>query len=429
MSNILKINAMEVLDSRGNPTVKVEVWTELGSYGSAMVPSGASTGSREAIELRDGDKKRYSGKGVLKAVDNVNNVIAPKIEGFEVTNQVLIDKKMIELDKTENKSNLGANAILGVSMAVLVAAANELEIPLYQYIGGVNATLLPVPMLNIINGGEHADNTIDFQEFMIVPVGAKTFKEAVQTASEIFHKLKHILHSDGQVTAVGDEGGFAPNLSAEEALQLIVKAIEEAGYTTENVKIALDCASSELYDEKNKVYVFKGEGKTRTTDEMITYFQELIAKYPIISIEDGFAESDWDGFIKAQKILGESVQLVGDDLFVTNPKITAEGIKKKAANSVLIKVNQIGTITETIQTIQMAQRAGWTAVVSHRSGETEDTLIADLAVGLNTGQIKTGSMSRSDRIAKYNRLLAIEAELENASQYASFDAFYNLRNN
>lgn len=429
MSNILKINAMEVLDSRGNPTVKVEVWTELGSYGSAMVPSGASTGSREAIELRDGDKKRYSGKGVLKAVDNVNNVIAPEIEGFEVTNQVLIDKKMIELDKTENKSKLGANAILGVSMAVLVAAANELELPLYQYIGGVNATLLPVPMLNIINGGEHADNTIDFQEFMIVPVGAKTFKEAVQTASEIFHKLKSILHSDGQVTAVGDEGGFAPNLSAEEALQLIVKAIEEAGYTTENVKIALDCASSELYDEKNKVYVFKGENKTRTTDEMIIYFKELISKYPIISIEDGFAESDWEGFIKAQEILGESVQLVGDDLFVTNPKITAEGIKKKAANSVLIKVNQIGTITETIQTIQMAQKAGWTAVVSHRSGETEDTLIADLAVGLNTGQIKTGSMSRSDRIAKYNRLLAIEADLENASQYASFDAFYNLKNN
>lgn len=429
MSNILKINAMEVLDSRGNPTIKVEVWTELGSYGSAMVPSGASTGSREAIELRDGDKKRYSGKGVLKAVDNVNNIIAPQIEGFEVTNQVLIDKKMIELDKTENKSKLGANAILGVSMAVLVAAANELELPLYQYIGGVNATLLPVPMLNIINGGEHADNTIDFQEFMIVPVGAKTFKEAVQTASEIFHKLKDILHSDGQVTAVGDEGGFAPNLSTEEALQLIVRAIKDAGYDTENIKIALDCASSELYDEKNKVYAFKGEGKNRTTDEMITYFKELIAKYPIISIEDGFAESDWDGFIKAQKILGESVQLVGDDLFVTNPKITAEGIKKKAANSVLIKVNQIGTITETIQTIQMAQKAGWTAVVSHRSGETEDTLIADLAVALNTGQIKTGSMSRSDRIAKYNRLLAIEAELENASQYASFNAFYNLKNN
>lgn len=433
MSRILEIKGSEILDSRGNPTVKVEVWTELGSYGVAMVPSGASTGSREALELRDGDQKRYFGKGVLKAVTNVNEKIAPEICGLEVSQQALIDKTMIKLDGTDNKSKLGANAILGVSMAVLKAAAAELELPLYQYIGGVNARVLPVPMLNIINGGEHADNTIDFQEFMIMPVGAKNFAHAVQIASEIFHTLKKILHDQGQITAVGDEGGFAPDLNTEQALDIIIEAIKKAGYKPgEEVMIALDCAASELYNQDTKKYHFKKQSKKegkliqKTSDEMIEYFEELIKKYPIISIEDGLAEGDWEGFVKCQKKLGAKVQLVGDDIFVTNPKLTKEGIVQKAANSVLIKVNQIGTITETIETIQMAQKAGWTAVVSHRSGETEDTLIADLAVALNTGQIKTGSMSRSDRIAKYNRLLAIEDELDITKVYQGKSAFYNL---
>lgn len=437
MSKIIEIYGREVIDSRGNPTVQVEVYTELGGYGSAMVPSGASTGSREALELRDGDKSRFQGKGVLKAIENINDVIAPEIIDWEVTDQVGIDQKMIELDGTEFKKKLGANAILGVSMAVLKAAADELCVPLYNYIGGVNGKKLPVPMLNIINGGEHADNTIDFQEFMIMPTGAKSFKQAVQMASEIFHTLKAILHQRGEVTAVGDEGGFAPNLaSAEEALSVITEAIKKAGYKTgkEGVMIAMDCAASEFYGEDKK-YHFKGEAKAsgkadvvRTSEEMVDYLASLVEKFPhIISIEDGLAESDWNGFKLLVDKIGHKTQIVGDDLFVTNPKITAEGIAKNVANSVLIKLNQIGTVTETIDTIQLAQKAGWTAVVSHRSGETEDTTIADLAVGLNAGQIKTGSMSRSDRISKYNRLLAIEDELDSASVYEGIKTFYNLK--
>lgn len=437
MSKIIEIYGREVIDSRGNPTVQVEVYTELGGYGSAMVPSGASTGSREVLELRDGDKTRFQGKGVLKAIENINDIIAPEIIDWEVTDQVGIDQKMIELDGTEFKKKLGANAILGVSMAVLKAAADELGVSLYNYIGGVNCKKLPVPMLNIINGGEHADNTIDFQEFMIMPTGAKSFKEAIRMASETFHTLKAILHQRGEVTAVGDEGGFAPNLaSAEEALSVITEAIKKAGYKVgeEGIMIAMDCAASEFYGEDKK-YHFKGEAKAsgkadivRSSEEMVDYLATLVEKFPhIISIEDGLAESDWDGFKLLVDKIGHKTQVMGDDLFVTNPKITAEGIAKNVANSVLIKLNQIGTVTETIDTIQLAQKAGWTAVVSHRSGETEDTTIADLAVGLNTGQIKTGSMSRSDRIAKYNRLLAIEDELDSASVYEGIKTFYNLK--
>ena len=450
MSKIEKIYAREVLDSRGNPTVQVEVWTEFGGYGSAMVPSGASTGSREALELRDGDKSRYQGKGVLAAVNNVNTKIAGAIIGLEVTNQVAIDNIMITLDGTNFKKNLGANAMLGVSMAVAKAAASELEIPLYRYLGGVSAKKLPVPMLNIINGGEHADSAIDFQEFMIMPVGASTLCEALRWSAEIFHTLKKILHDKGDITAVGDEGGFAPHFNwvyenqnletfkthtpAEVALDLIVEAIQQAGYKPgENgVMIAIDCASSELYFDDKKYHFKKiekvtGQEWAMTTEEMVAYLDKLVDKYPIISVEDGLAEADWDGFQLQVKTMGHKIQIVGDDLFVTNPKITAEGIAKNAANSVLIKLNQIGTVTETIDTIKLAQKAGWTAVVSHRSGETEDTTIADLAVALNTGQIKTGSMSRSDRIAKYNRLLAIEDELGQAAEYDGIKTFYNLK--
>ncbi|WP_339034480.1 phosphopyruvate hydratase [Spiroplasma endosymbiont of Cantharis rufa] len=448
MSKITSIIAREVLDSRGFPTVQVDVTTEFGGFGTAKVPSGASTGSREALELRDGDKKRFNGKGVLKAVENVNTKIAKEIIGMEVTEQVKIDTKMCELDGDDFKKNLGANAILGVSLAVAKAAASELEIPLYRYIGGTNARRLPVPMLNVINGGEHADSAIDFQEFMIMPVGAPTFSESLRWASETFQALKTLLHDKKDITAVGDEGGFAPNFAwaypketieafkaktpVEVALDLLVEAIKKAGYKTgkDGIMIAMDCANSELYI--NGKYHFKkiekltGKEWALTTDEMVSFLDKLVDKYPIISIEDGLAESDWDGFQKQVKVMGHKIQIVGDDLFVTNPKITAEGIEKKAANSVLIKLNQIGTLTETIETIQMAQKAGWTAVTSHRSGETEDSTIADLAVALNTGQIKTGSMSRSDRIAKYNRLLEIESELGEAAIYDGLKSFYNL---
>ncbi len=436
MSKIIKVLGREVLDSRGNPTIQVEVFTEFGGHGSAMVPSGASTGSREALELRDGNPKLYQGKGVLKAVANVNGPLSKIVIGMDVLDQVAVDQAMIVADGTEFKKKFGANAILGISLAVAKAAADELQVPLYRYIGGVNAKKMPVPMLNIINGGEHADNTIDFQEFMIMPVGAKTIKDAIRWSSEIFHTLKKILHDKGHITAVGDEGGFAPDISTEQALDVITEAIKKAGYSAgpTGVMIAMDCASSELYTADKK-YSFKGETKfkkeksvVRTTDQLVKYLDDLIKKYPhIISIEDGFAESDWDGFKKHVETSGSKIQIVGDDVFVTNPKITAEGIKKGVANSVLIKVNQIGTLTETIDTIQLAQKAGWTTVVSHRSGETEDTTIADLAVALNTGQIKTGSMSRSDRIAKYNRLIQIEDELGTDAEYDGIKTFYNLK--
>lgn len=437
MSKIKNIRALEVLDSRGNPTIQVEVWTENNGYGKALVPSGASTGTKEALELRDQDPKRYLGKGVLKAVSNVNDIIAENIIGWEAQHQKLVDDALIKLDGTENKTVLGANAILGVSMAVMKAAADELNIELYKHIANIaemEPKKLPVPMLNIINGGEHADNTIDFQEFMIMPVSAKTFKEAIRISAEIFHTLKKILHNKGMTTAVGDEGGFAPDLDNESALEVIMEAIKQAGYEpNRDIKIAMDCAASELYDVERKLYIFKkiskktGKEVIKTTDEMITFLEELVNKYPIISIEDGLSEHDWEGFIKLTNKIGNRVQIVGDDLFVTNPKITSEGINKKAANSVLIKVNQIGTISETIDTILMAKKANWTAVVSHRSGETEDTTIADLAVGLNTGQIKTGSMSRTDRIAKYNRLLTIEHILGENAEYDGIKSFYNLK--
>lgn len=432
MSRITDVRAIEVLDSRGNPTIQVEVWSEFG-YGKALVPSGASTGELEALELRDNDGKRYMGKGVLKAVANINKTIREEVVGMDVTNQLLVDQVMIKLDGTDNKEKLGANAILGVSIAVMRAGADEVGLPLYQYIGGINARKLPVPMLNIINGGEHADNTIDFQEFMIMPVSAPNFKEAIRMAAEVFHTLKKILHDAGDTTSVGDEGGFAPNLDNEGALDVIVKAIETVGYKAgTDIKIAMDCASSELYDKERKIYVFKklskksGKAVEKTTDEMISYLEQLVNKYPIISIEDGLSEHDWDGFVKLTEKLGNKVQIMGDDIFVTNPKITKEGIEKQAANSILIKVNQIGTMSEAIATIQMAQKANWTTVVSHRSGETEDTTIADLAVALNTGQIKTGSMSRTDRIAKYNRLLTIAEELGVTGEYDGMETFYNL---
>ncbi|WP_322959799.1 phosphopyruvate hydratase [Mycoplasmopsis felis] len=451
MSAIKKIHAREVLDSRGNPTVQVEVYTELGGYGSAMVPSGASTGSREALELRDKGSKYennwFGGKGVMLAVDNVNQQIAPKIQGIEVTEQRLIDQTMIKLDGTPTKSKLGANAILGVSLAVARAAANELELPLYKYLGGFNAHQLPVPMLNVINGGEHASNTIDFQEFMIMPVGAKSIREALQMANFVFHNLAKLLKKNGHGIQVGDEGGFAPNFkSHEEALDFLVEAIKVSGYVPATsgdkaVAIAMDCASSELY--KDGVYTFGKlkeaiESKqagfehltnvklTYTTDEMIEYLKGLISKYPIISIEDGLAESDWAGFKKLTAEVGKKVQIVGDDLTVTNTEILKRAIEEKSMNSILIKVNQIGSLTETFDAIQMAQKANMTAVVSHRSGETEDTTIADIAVAMNAGQIKTGSMSRTDRIAKYNRLLAIEEELGMSSEFQGRNSFYNI---
>ncbi len=425
MSLIADVYARQVIDSRGNPTIEVDVLTETGALGRAIVPSGASTGSREALELRDGDKKVYQGKGVLKAVENVNDIIANEIIGFDITSQKEIDELMIELDGTENKSKLGANATLGVSMAVAKAAAVSLDLPLYRYLGGVFSHVLPLPMMNILNGGEHADNNVDIQECMIMPVGAKSFSQAIQMGSEVFHNLKSVLKSKKLNTGVGDEGGFAPDLSTNaEALDLILEAIDKAGYKSgKDIKIALDVAASELY--KDKKYVF--EGKPKTSEQMVEYYEKLVKNYPIISIEDGLDESDWQGWKYLTERLGNKIQLVGDDLFVTNVKILKEGIEKNIANSILIKVNQIGTVTETLAAIEMAKKAGYTAVVSHRSGESEDAFIADLAVATNAGQIKTGSMSRSDRIAKYNQLLRIEEELGSTSKFLGLNAFYNLK--
>ncbi|HEY0298549.1 MAG TPA: phosphopyruvate hydratase [Arachidicoccus sp.] len=412
MSFIADIHARQILDSRGNPTVEVDVLTDNGVLGRAAVPSGASTGIHEAVELRDGDKSVYLGKGVLKAVENVNDIIAEQLLGWNITDQVGIDKKLIEIDGTDNKGKLGANAILAVSLAVAKAAAQESNLPLYRYIGGVNATVLPVPLMNILNGGVHADNKIDYQEYMIVPHGATSFSEALRWGTEIFHELKSVLKKKGYSTNVGDEGGFAPDIqSNEEAIETVLEAIKSAGYEPgKDVSIALDAASSEMFkDGKYKFY--KSTGKELTSDEMVAYWVEWVSKYPIVSIEDGMAEEDWDGWKKLTEALGDKIQLVGDDLFVTNSKILKRGIDNKTANSILIKVNQIGTLTETIQAVQMAQHAGYTTVMSHRSGETEDTTIADLAVALNCGQIKTGSASRTDRIAKYNQLIRIEEQL------------------
>ncbi len=430
MPIIIDVYAREVLDSRGNPTVEVEVETESGAFGRAMVPSGASTGEYEAVELRDGDKDRYLGKGVQKAVDNVNNIIAEEIIGMHVLDQAGIDKAMIDLDGTENKGKLGANAILGVSMAAAIAAADYLNIPLYRYLGGFNTKQLPTPMMNIINGGSHADNNVDFQEFMIMPVGAPTFKEAIRMGAEVFHSLKKVLHDKGLNTAVGDEGGFAPNLgSNREALEVIIEAITKAGYEAgKDIYLAMDVASSEFFNKETKKYDLAGEGRNGlSSEEMVNFYEELINEFPIISIEDGLDENDWEGHKLLTERIGDRVQLVGDDLFVTNTKKLAEGIEKGIANSILIKVNQIGTLTETFDAIEMAKRAGYTAVVSHRSGETEDSTIADIAVATNAGQIKTGSMSRTDRIAKYNQLLRIEDELGDLAEYKGLQSFYNLK--
>ncbi|WP_369877006.1 phosphopyruvate hydratase [Alkalicoccobacillus gibsonii] len=424
---ITDIHAREVLDSRGNPTVEVEVYVESGAMGRALVPSGASTGEYEAVELRDGGD-RFMGKGVLTAVANVNDVIAPKLIGVDAMDQLGIDKLLLELDGTKNKAKLGANAILGVSMAVAHAAAKALGIPLYVYLGGFSAKTLPVPMMNIINGGEHADNNVDIQEFMIMPVGADSFKHAVQIGAEIFHNLKSVLKSKGYNTAVGDEGGFAPNLSSnEEALQTIIEAIEKAGYKPgEEVQLAMDVASSELFNKEDGKYHLSGEGKVLSSEELVTFYEDLVSKYPIISIEDGLDENDWEGHKLLTEKLGDKVQLVGDDLFVTNTEKLAEGIEKGISNSILIKVNQIGTLTETFEAIEMAKRAGYTAVISHRSGETEDATIADIAVATNAGQIKTGAPSRTDRVAKYNQLIRIEDELADVSVYGGRKSFYNL---
>jgi enolase len=424
MSEILSIKAREILDSRGNPTVEAEVLLDSGYLGSAAVPSGASTGSREALELRDGDQDRYLGKGVLTAVNNVNEEIGPKLIGFEAVDQTGIDQFMIDLDGTENKSRLGANAILAVSMAVAKAAAAESELALYRYLGGVSAFLLPVPMMNVLNGGAHADNNIDIQEFMIVPAGASSFREALRMGAETFHNLKKVLKSKGLSTSVGDEGGFAPNLrSNEEAMEVIMQAIEAAGYRPgEDIFLALDPAASEFYE--NGVYELKAEAKPRkSAQEMVEFYSAWADRYPLISIEDGLAESDWDGWKVLTEKLGANLQLVGDDIFVTNTKILSRGITEGIANSVLIKLNQIGTITETMQAINMAHRAGYTTVISHRSGETEDTTIADLAVAVGSGQIKSGSLSRSDRLSKYNQLLRIEEELDSSGCYAGLSGF------
>ena len=428
MPFITDIYAREVLDSRGNPTIEVEVETESGCFGRALVPSGASTGIHEALELRDKDEKRFLGKGVTKAVKNVNEIIAPEIIGYDVTKQIVIDKLLCKIDGTPNKSRLGANSILGVSLAVAKAAANFYNMSLYQYFGGVNGHTLPTPMINILNGGSHADWCIDFQEIMIVPVAFETFKQAIQASSEVFHHLKKVLKDAGLNTAVGDEGGYAPKLSSnEEALQAVVKAIRSAGYVPgKDFKLALDVASSEFYDEKSKKYVLKSENKTLNVKELVNFYKDLCKKYPIISIEDGLAQDDWDGWKLLTKELGNTVQLVGDDLFVTNTKRLQKGIENKAGNAILIKINQIGTLTETFEAVEMAKRAGYAAVISHRSGETEDTTIADIAVALNAGQIKTGSMSRTDRIAKYNQLLRIEDELDEAAIYEGLNSFYNI---
>lgn len=427
MTIIADVYAREVLDSRGNPTVEVEVVLESGAFGRAIVPSGASTGAHEAVELRDGDKSRFLGKGVLKAVENVNNVIAPEIIGMDALDQVGIDEYLIQLDGTPNKGKLGANAILGVSMAVARAAADALDVPLYVYLGGFNAKTLPVPMMNIVNGGEHADNNVDIQEFMVMPVGAENFREGLRMGAEIFHNLKAVLKEKGMNTSVGDEGGFAPNLSSnEEAITTIIEAIEKAGYKPgEDVFIALDVAATELF--KDGKYHLAGEGVVKTTEEMVQYYEDLVSKYPIISIEDGLAEDDWDGWKLLTERLGEKVQLVGDDLFVTNTERLARGIELGVGNSILVKVNQIGTLTETFDAIEMAKRAGYTAVISHRSGESEDSTIADIAVATNAGQIKTGAPSRTDRVAKYNQLLRIEDELAYISKFGGKKSFYNLK--
>lgn len=426
MPTINAIVAREILDSRGNPTVECDVYLDSGVFGRAAVPSGASTGVREALELRDKDA-RYNGKGVLKAVENIHTKIQTALIGFDVTQQASIDAQMIEADGTENKSQFGANAILGVSMACARAAANYVGQPLYRYLGGAGAVQMPVPMMNVINGGAHANNNLDLQEFMIIPVGAPSFSEAVRYGAETFHALKKIINARGMSTAVGDEGGFAPNIdSHEEAIELIIEAIQAAGYVPgKDIAIGLDCASSEFFEDGR--YVQKGQGKSYTADEWIDVLENWVGRYPIISIEDGMAEGDWEGWKKLTDRLGRRVQLVGDDLFVTNPKILREGIQKGVANSILIKVNQVGSLTETLAAIEMAKRAGYSVVVSHRSGETEDSFIADLAVAVNAGQIKTGSMSRSDRIAKYNQLLRIEEELDDQAVYPGRDAFYCIK--
>ncbi|MCD4820452.1 MAG: phosphopyruvate hydratase [Candidatus Cloacimonetes bacterium] len=427
MSQIIDVFGREILDSRGNPTVEVEVYLESGIMGRAAVPSGASTGEYEAVELRDGDNERFSGKGVLTAIRNINETIAEELIGYDVINQSFIDELLIKLDGTPNKEKLGANAILGVSLACARAAAEYLGIPLYQYIGGTNAKVLPVPMANILNGGKHADNNVDLQEFMIMPLGAKSFREALQMNAEVFQALKGYLKKNGYSTAVGDEGGFAPNLkSNEEALQVIIQAIKLAGYRVgEDIFIALDPASSEFY--KNGKYHLEAEGKALNSEEMIEFYADLVEKYPIVSIEDGLAEDDWSGWKLMMEKLGNKIQIMGDDLFVTNVERLTRGIKEKSANSILIKLNQIGTLTETLDTIELAKTNGYTCVVSHRSGETSDTFIADLAVALNTGQIKTGSICRSERIAKYNQLLRIEEELGDIAQFKGKDVFYNLK--
>ena len=427
MSEIIEVLGRQILDSRGNPTLEVDVTLESGAIGRAAVPSGASTGSREAVELRDKNPRFYMGKGVSKAVKNVNTKIAAEIIGIEVTEQVLIDRLMIGMDGTANKSNLGANAILGVSLAVAQAAANDLDLPLFQYIGGTNAKELPVPMMNVLNGGMHADNNVDIQEFMIVPVGAKSFSTALRMGVEVFHHLKAVLKKGGFNTAVGDEGGFAPDLqSNEQAIEILIKAVKSAGYKVgKDILIALDVAASELFS--NKKYTLSAEGNNKwTSDEMVDFLVRLAGKYPIVSIEDGLAENDWQGWKKLTDKIGDSVQIVGDDLFVTNTKILAKGIQQGVGNSILIKVNQIGTLTETLDAVEMAKRAGYTSVISHRSGETEDTSIADISVAVNAGQIKTGSLSRTDRTAKYNQLLRIEEILGDTAIYRGKDVFYNL---
>ncbi len=431
MPGIIDVYAREVIDSRGNPTIEVEVTTESGAFGRAMVPSGASTGEREALELRDGDKSRFMGKGVLKAVSNVNDIIADAVLGMDVTDQCAVDSAMLALDGTDFKSKLGANAILGVSMACARAAADYYGMPLYKYFGGFNGKTLPVPMMNVVNGGSHADSTVDFQEYMIMPVGAKDINEALRMGAETFHNLRSVLKKKGYNTNVGDEGGFAPSCvdGNEEPLKLIVAAIEAAGFVPgKDICIAMDVAASEFYNTETKVYELTKSGQgTKTTAEMIDMYAEWCEKYPIVSIEDGLGERDWDGWKVLTDRLGAKIQLVGDDLFVTNPKILKEGIEKGIANSILIKVNQIGTLTETFDAIEMAKKAGYTCVVSHRSGETEDTTIADIAVGLNAGQIKTGSMSRTDRIAKYNQLIRINDELGAVAEYQGMNCFYNVK--
>ena len=429
MSIILDVYGREVLDSRGNPTVEVEVLLDDGSMGRAMVPSGASTGAFEAVELRDGDKERYLGKGVLTAVEHVNNEIADELVGLDAVDQREIDELMIEADGTPNKGEFGANAILGASLAVARAAAQSAELPLYKYIGGPNAHVLPTPMMNILNGGVHADNTVDFQEFMIMPVGAPDFAEALRWCAEIYHTLKKVLHDAGLGGGVGDEGGFAPNFTKnEEPLMYIMQACEKAGYTPgEEIMFAMDPATTELYDPERKLYVLAGEGRELTSEQMVDYWEELVNKYPIISIEDGMAEEDWDGWKMLTDRIGDRVQLVGDDLFVTNSERLKMGIERGCANAILIKVNQIGSLTETLEAMEMAKQAGYACIVSHRSGETEDTTIADLSVATNAGQIKTGAPCRSDRIAKYNQLLRIEEDLGAQAVYAGMDAFYNLR--